>query len=1114
MAESGPEYDFVERPLIAQLTSGHMGWRHVRGTTGVELQPQGMPSYVRRGYDDSILEGILRAKLAELNRRPDGSSWVGEARADQAVSVLARGVVAAGGGLVPTNEAATRYLLDGVDVPGFEDWDGGRNQTVRFIDWQHPERNDFLAVSQFRMAIPGGGGETIAPDLVLFVNGIPLVVIECKKPVAMGGAIATAVTQLRRYANQRDAAAPEGSERLFRTVQLTVATTGDQARLGTFTARLQHYNVWRDPYPFSAEDVRARSYVPEDHGAAAQKVLAAGVLHPSRLLDIVRNFVLFRDVEVAEGRTARVKIGPRYQQYRAVYKAIARLQRGETKTVHGKEDKRGGIVWHTQGSGKSLTMVFLVRKLRTAPGLEHLKVIVVTDRKQLQDQLSETATLTGEKPDTVTRADQVPVVLARHGAGLAFVMIQKQQDTEKTRAERATSAAKQKAAGWGLVNDDEGILILVDEAHRSHSSGLHENLMESLPNAARIGFTGTPILMNRRKLTETIFGDFIDKYRIADAEEDGAIVPIYYEGHIIRGALENGAELDEAMEEEFEELTEEEYEQLQERYANSTAVLNADDMIRRKARHMLRHYVQSVFPEGFKGQVVAHSRGIAVRYREALQDARDELVAEVEALTERRIQRLLEMRPEDLKAKQKTLLAAYQNLRLLKAIDFVPIISERQNDPLSWKEWTKESKHKAAQKSFLSPFPEPDQLDDTRRPVAFLIVRTMLLTGFDAPIEQAMYLDRRMKEAELLQAVARVNRTADGKHAGVIVDYAGVATALVEAMAQYAADEREGKPIDFVVEEDKLDAQCTALRQHFDLPRELIDPNDIRAVNRLVDSLEDEHRRIAFRTLLRDFLETYTVVTPRESARPYAEAARLFTFTAQLARQRFSEDDTFDPAAYGTKVQQLINQHVHSLGVDRMIEPTRLTSEDFTTKVRQLPGSRAKASMMRHAIRNHIDLNFGKNPAAYAALRQRVEEILRKHADDWDAQLAAFQRLAQEVKDTESGASSDLPEDVRNLTPLEQALYQQLTSVLTDGVIGEGIRVDLVVFAQKVYDMAVRYSAKPDFWTNPAAQHDFRAEVWTEAVSCPYTREKADPLADALRDIVQHNRKDVGRRRA
>ncbi|MFG3504073.1 type I restriction endonuclease subunit R [Streptomyces sp. NPDC047821] len=1111
MSEPGPEYRYVERPLIDQLTSPDMGWRHVRGTAGARLEADGAPPCARTRYEHAVLEGILRAKLEELNRRPDGRPWVDTARAEQAVSALTRGAVTAGGGLVAANEAATRVLLDGVVVPGLDDWDGGRSRTIRFIDWQHPENNDFLAVSQFRMAVPGSQGEALVADLVLFVNGIPLVVVECKKPAAVGGDVFAAVDQLRRYANQVEGAtAPRGSDRLFRTVQLTVATTGDQALLGTFTARRRDYVVWRDPYPLGAAEVAARSYHPADRLFRAQKVLAAGVLHPRRLLDIVKNFVLFKDVDIAEGRTARVKIGPRYQQYRAVCKAVERLQRGETRSVHGKEDKRGGIIWHTQGSGKSLTMVFLVRKLRSTPGLEHLKVVVVTDRKQLQEQLSDTAALTGEKPDTVSRADQVPAVLGREGAGLVFVMIQKQQDAEKARAHAAASPVPGKVPGWGLVNDSEAILILVDEAHRSHSSALHGNLMESLPNAARIGFTGTPIIMNRRKLTTTTFGDFIDRYRIADAEQDGAIVPIYYEGHVAKGAVVEGDALDEAMEEQFEDLTDEQYDALQKRYATPKAVLNADDMIRRKARHMLRHYVLSVMPEGFKAQVVAHSRGIAVRYREALIDARDELVDDARNISTKLLERPL----EELKPRQRLLVTAHRRLRLLKAIEFVPVISEGVEDDTSWRTWTTEGTQKKAIASFRRPFPPDDELDANNGPVAFLIVRTMLLTGFDAPLEQVMYLDRRMKEAELLQAVARVNRTAEHKTAGIIVDYAGVASALRDAMAAYSADEAEGKPIDFDIEENRLEARCAALRHHFDLTKDLVDAADVPAVNRLVDTLEADERRIEFRRLLREFLDTFAVVTPRESASPYAPAVRLFTFVAGVARQRYSEDDGFNPAAYGEKVRELIDQHVRALDVSRMIEPARLTADDFATKVEQLPGSHAKASMMKHALRHHIDLHFGKNPVAYERLHQRLQEILRRHLDDWEAQLAAFEELAREVRDTERGAGDDLPEDVRGLSSLEQAFYQQLTTALTDGVISDAIRGDLITLVRHVRDLAVRHSAKPGFWTNPAALHDFRSEIWLQLVMCPHTQDQAQQLADALRDIAQHNQKDLHRHHA
>lgn len=1116
---SGPEYKYVEAPMIAQLTHASMGWRHVVGVQSAELQVPGGASYVRQGTDDPLLTGILRPQLERLNRMPDGSAWVDEARAAAAIAVLRKGG-APGGGLIAANEAATEALIEGVAVPGVEGWDGGRAQRVRFIDWETPENNDFLVVSQFPMTIPGarddfGQPKKLVADLVLFVNGIPLVVIECKKLKAGHGDAHKAIQQLRRYANQkRESATPEGSEQLFRTVQLTVATTGDTALLGTFTSRPKDYVVWRDAYPLDTEQVTEQKYHPDDAFARAQKVLVAGVLHPHRLLDIVRNFVVFKDVEVAEGRTARVKIGPRYQQYRAVYKAIARLQNGETRQVHGKEDKRGGIIWHTQGSGKSLTMVFLVRKMRSTPGLGHFKVVVVTDRKQLQDQLSETAVLAGEKPDVITRASQVPKVLGLENAGLVFVMIQKQQDVEKARQQAADTLAHEGTPGWGLVNDRDGILILVDEAHRSHSSALHQNLMESLPNAARIGFTGTPIIMNRRKLTTTTFGEFIDTYRLKDAENDGAIVPIYYEGHVAKGAVVEGETLDETLQEEFEELTDEQYDALQKRYANASAVLTANDMIRRKARHIVRHYVEGAMKEGFKAQVVAHSRGIAVRYREALLDARDELVAEVEKAAKspaRTLAKAQDTPAEDRTPRQRLLVAAHKQLALLRAIDFVPVISPDSEDDTSWAAWSDGSAQEKAIKAFRSPFPSPSQLTAESKPVAMVIVRTMLLTGFDAPIEQVMYLDRRMREAELLQAVARVNRTyGDKKQAGYVVDYAGVAKALLEALAAYAADEAEGAPVDFEVEENKLEDQYNALRHHLDLTQDLVDVEDTAAVHRLVDTLEDEERRITYRQLLQTFLKTLDLLLPREATRRYQKPAKVFSFIAQVARVRFcEEEDGFDPAAYGERVAELIDEHVKSLGVERAIEPTRLTSDDFRAKVEQMPGARAKASMMAHALRNHIELHFQENPVAYEKLRERLEEILKRYAENWVQQAEAFETLSQEAQDVTRGRASGLPEDVRNLSKLEQAVYQQLTTVITDGVITDDVRVELIELARETRAVAVRHSARKDLFHNAAALHDLQSDIWMLLAVNDRTLPSVDSLAPAVREIIQHNKKDL-----
>ncbi|MFG2883669.1 type I restriction endonuclease subunit R [Streptomyces sp. NPDC048297] len=1117
---SGPEYKYVEAPLIAQLTHRTMGWRHVVGIQGAELQAPGADPYIRHGADSALLTGILRRQLDRLNRTPNGTAWLDDARVAVAISALSKGG-APGGGLIAANEASTQALIEGVAVPGVDGWDGGRAQKVRFVDWETPENNDFLVVSQFPMTIPGarddhGKPRKLIADLVLFVNGIPLVVIECKKLKAGQGDAHKAIQQLRRYANQRrDSFVPEGSEQLFRTVQLTIATTGDTALLGTFTSRPQDYVVWRDSHPLDTKRVAETAFHKHDAFAGAQKVLVAGVLHPHRLLDIVRNFVVFKDVEVSEGRTARVKIGPRYQQYRAVHKAVERLLTGETKQVHGKDDQRGGIVWHTQGSGKSLTMVFLVRKLRSTPGLGHFKIVIVTDRRQLQKQLAETAELAGEKPDVITRASEVPKVLALENAGLVFVMIQKQQDAEKARQNAADSLAHEGTPGWGLINNRDGILILVDEAHRSHGSALHQNLMESLPNAARIGFTGTPIIMNRRKLTTTTFGEFIDTYRLKDAEDDGAIVPIYYEGHIAKGAVNEGETLDEAFEEEFEELTDDQYEELQKRYAKSSAVLNADDMIRRKARHMLRHYVEGAMKEGFKAQVVAHSRGIAVRYREALCDARDELVAEVEKAAKspaRTLDKAQDLPAEDRTPKQRLLVSAHKQLALLKVIDFVPVISPDSEDDPAWASWSDGNAQENAIAAFRSPFPNPADLTaESSKPVAILIVRTMLLTGFDAPIEQVMYLDRRMREAELLQAVARVNRTyGEKKQAGFVVDYAGVSRALLDAMAAYASDEAEGGTVKIEVEENKLEHQYDALRHHLGLTRELIDPADTVAVHRLVDTLEDEERRITYRKLLRAFLNTFDLLLPREATRRYQRPAKLFGFIAQVAKQRFSEeDDGFDPAAYGERVAELINEHVKALGVERAIEPTRLTSDDFRTKVEQLPGSRAKASMMAHAVRNHIELHFQENPVAYNRLRERLEEILKKYAEDWAQQLEAFEILSQKAQDVAEGRDSGLPEDVRSLSKLEQAVYQQLTAVVTDGVITDEARLDLIGLTREIRAVAVRHSARKDLFYNTAALHDLQSDIWMLLAVNDRTHPAVDSLAPAVREIIQHNKKDL-----
>lgn len=814
----GPEYLTVERPFIDQLVS--MGWAHVAGDLDDPTRTG------RESFREVFLLDDLRRSLRRVNLDPDGKEWLDDARITQAVNALRR---LGASRLLEANQEATGLLLKGTVVDGVEGWDQGRGRTVHFIDWEHPENNTFRVINQFRVDEPGGQAKKfITPDLVLFVNGIPLVVVECKSP-GVPEPIEQAIDQLQRCSNQREwVNENEGNERLFHTNQFVVATSFDEARAGTISSQAVHYLEWKDTSPQPMAEVAAAL---GKTSLSSQEKLVAGMLRPENLLDIVRHFTLFHNVN---GRT--VKIVGRYQQFRAVQRAIHRMLTGKTRAQDGEYDRRGGIVWHTQGSGKSLTMVFLVRKMRSHPQLRRFKIVFVTDRKDLQKQLADTAALTDEsltivKPRrqgarTIPSVDVLKETLRRPGKDLVFAMIQKYQlesgttqatavpldeplpqvaeagadyegrdtDDESNLDDVEVIPASVAANEFPELNTSEDILVMVDEAHRSHTNSMHANLMRALPNCVRIGFTGTPIIMGAKKRTHEIFGEFIDRYTIKQSEADGSTVPILYEGRTAEGAVKDGGSLDQLFEDMFEQRTPAELEAIKRKYATKGHVMEAPALIAAKARNMLRHYVQNILPNGFKAQVVAVSRRATIRYYGAFHEARAELVAELERLDSALLD-LPDDRVQLLDPEQAFLVRAHRFLPLLRALDFAPVISGGNNDDPAWREWTDPSKIEARIARFKRPLPDDLTTYDPRKadPLAFLIVKSMLITGFDAPVEQIMYLDRHMQEAELLQAIARVNRTCgERKHAGLVVDYYGVARHLKEALAAYSAEDIDG----------------------------------------------------------------------------------------------------------------------------------------------------------------------------------------------------------------------------------------------------------------------------------------------------------------------------------
>ena len=1082
---SGLEYDLVEGPLIEQLRT--LGWSCLQGDAWE------VGATERSSWREVVLDGRLREALHRINLGPDGGSWLDGERLSQAVSAMTK--AGAGLRLVEANQAATDLLLSGIEVPGVEGWNQGRNQTVRYIDWDDPDNNDFLVINQFRVDEPGGQAKTfIAPDGVLLVNGIPLVVVECKAPVSED-AMAEAIRQLRRYANQReDVDAAEGNEQLFWANQLVVATTFDEARVGTVTAGPEHFLEWKDTAPIPKEQVAAELGRPVGE-LSGQELLVAGALRPAHLLDLVRHFCVF---DTTGGRM--VKKVARYQQFRGVHRSIERLKSGQTRLEDGEADRRGGVIWHTQGSGKSLTMVFLVRKMRSDTELRGFKVVAVTDRTDLQRQLSSAAQLTGETVTVARTTAHLRQVLAQPGPGLVMAMIQKYRDGPDS--EPGLADDQDADALLEEVNTDPAILVLVDEAHRSHASMLHANLLAALPNAARIGFTGTPIVMGAKKKTREIFGPFLDTYTLTQSEADGSTVPILYEGRTTDAAVRGASDLDAVFFRWFDGLSDEQRDELQRKYARLAEVLEAPELIAGKARDMLRHYASTVMPQGFKGMVVASSRLACVRYRETFLAARDELVADIEAL-DPAIATLDGDAIDRLPPDKQVLVRARPRLGLLKALEFVPVISGAHNDSADWATWTDPSQQQAHIEAFKKPLgPATDSTD----PTAIVMVKSMLLTGFDAPVAQVLYLDRMIREAELLQAIARVNRTAAEKSYGLVVDYYGIVHYLTQALAAYTdpdghLDELVEGSLRSLREEVGRLADRHARVAHLFTSRHVEPSNDPTVIEECVQLLEDPELRARFDVDLKKFLTSLDTILPRPEARPYVADAKLFGRIQIEVRRRYRDhgDGSFNPSLYREKVRQLIDEHVTVLDLARRIAPVRITDVDFKAKVAALPTARAKASEMEHAARYHIRAHLREDPARYQKLSERLDQILNDLDQKWDQLALALDELIDEMKTP--------PErDETGLDPATELPFHGLLAE-TAATYNADHQAQVVELTRQIVGRVRDEVGTVGFWNNPHKQDQLRRWIKRELDTSDLfeSLDVCDELAARLVDLARHN---------
>lgn len=996
MSNDSNELNDVENPFIEQLKG--LGWTHLPGSTGV-------PSLTdRTSFSQTLLTERIKKALLKLN------PWMGDAQITQAMHAIER---LPGTKLMERNRAAMELLVKGVPVDVDPREHGIQTKTAMLVDFENANENDLLVIDQFRVDIPGTRSYCI-PDLVLFVNGIPIVVVECKSP-AETNPMEKAIVDLLKYSNQRDGDEVEGVEALFDFNLFMVATTFYEARIGTVLARPKHYMEWKDTSPIPSSEFTEKLGVPH---LSSQQTLIAGTLHPERLVDLLHNFVLFDD-----DAGQMVKIIARYQQYRAVHEALHRLETKPTRVPNGDDDQRGGIIWHTQGSGKSLTMVFLIRKMRTIPKLRGFKIVVLTDRRSLHRQLSTTAQLTGENVNVPKKMSDIPVVLRREGKDLVFTLIQRMQvlapgstadeDQEEDLEAEIEKVEKDESGELPeVLNESSDILLLVDEAHRSHGNTMHANLMAALPNCAKIGFTGTPIMEKSKVETTKIFGGFIDVYSIKQSQDDGATRPIRYEGWSVEGEIRDDKTIDEIFEEAFEELSDKEREAIKAKYVTKSGVRDATEMVREHAKHVVRDFVSNVLPGGFKAQLISSSRRGAIRYQEALEEEFGRLLDEIDAM-DPSLQKATDQQLESLPEAERFLIRASRHMETLETIEVAAVVSPTKEDPAGWSKWTT----LANQDANVARFKKPMKHKDTEKQdgLSIVCVKSMLLTGFDAPINQTLYIDRFLQGHELLQAIARVNRNYGAKRVGRVVDFFGVAWHLGDALRVYSVDDRKDIAKGLLTIRDDLHK----LDECYKKTLQVFHGNgifDITNTEACVHLLRSDKIRSGFVTLLKEFLSILNSLRFRPEARQYLADAKQLGFIQRSAANLYRDDNRLAIADCGEQVRELIDSYLMTRGIDPEIEPVDILHADFEKQVDNQPSDRSKAAAMEHAAKSHISKKMDEDPVLYEQFSERIRKILDDFAENWIQQKEAFLACIRDMRSSEN-------ESVAGLSPQTQVPF-------------------------------------------------------------------------------------------
>ena len=922
-----------------------------------------------------LLEEILREQLKKLNRiqHKGGSYLFSEENIQSAIQRLKNVKY---DGLLKTNEAVYDLLTLGVALEQSIEGDL-KSFTLNYVDWRNPGNNVYHVAAEFAVERTRSV-ETCRPDVVLFVNGIPFAVIECKSPKVE---VAQAISQTIR--NQRDEYIP----RLFTYVQTVMAVNKNEARYATTGTPAKFWSKWKEdladaelapllerPLPesvkaslfdlaFSELGVREEiaPYLVGRQVTEQDRALYA-LCRPERLLEMAWAFTVF------DGGVRKIA---RYQQVFAIREVLARVKQTDDS---GK--RRGGIVWHTQGSGKSLTMVMLARALALEPAIRNPRIVLVTDRVDLDKQLGNTFAACGLSPDRAESGRHLVELVSDGKAHIVTTLVHK---FDKALAYKKFSDAS------------PDIFVLVDETQRTQLGGYSARMRQMFPNACYIGFTGTPLL-TREKSDVAKFGGVIHTYAIDQAVADGAIVPLLYEGRMVE-LEQNQAAIDIWFERHTQGLTDQQKTDLKKKYARAEMLNKAEQVIYMRAFDISEHYRQNWQGTGFKAQLVAPNKAAALRYKAFL----DELGAVTSEVI---------ISPPDERE-------GFDEIDAEESTDAVVAFWQRM-----MKRYGSEEDYN---KQIVNAFKFGDEPE-------ILIVVDKLLTGFDAPRNTVLYLARRLKDHSLLQAIARVNRLYEdesgskAKDFGYIIDYVGVLGELDQALTTYSALEGfeaadlEGA-LTSIHEETKALPQRHA--ELWDLFKTVKNRQDEEAFEQL---LANDKLRADFYERLSAYAKTLAIAlsserfiteTPEQKLRAYKNDLKRFVNLKAAVKLRYAE--SVDYRDFEPRIQKLLDTHISASEVVQLNAPVNIFDEAAFQKVVEEQGAGseknlgAKADMIAHATRRAINERLEQDPAFY----EKFSRLIQQAIDDYRAKrlsdLEYLQRVTEIKEAVVSRKGDDLP---------------------------------------------------------------------------------------------------------